>query len=99
MKVLQARLATKVPPALPWDQRVGLAVILAKAKQEPLARKQVTLCLAEADERKLRMLSPGALYRLMVLSRAFDLSLEPHLRELALNLVPVELRERLRSLA
>jgi hypothetical protein len=94
LKVLQARLAVKAPLVLPWDQRVGLAVVLAKAKQEKLAREQVAVCLGAADERKLRSLSPGSLYRLLVLSRAFGISFDPKLRALALDLVPAELRDR-----
>ena len=73
-----------------------LAVVLAKAKQEKLAREQATACLAVADEGKLRSLSPGSLYRLLVLSRAFDLRLDPKLHEFALTLVPAELRDRLK---
>ncbi len=96
LKTLQARLAVKAPLVLPWDQRVGLAVVLAKAKQEKLAREQVTACLAVADEAKLRSLSPGSLYRLLVLSRAFDIRLDPQLHDFALTLVPGELRERLK---
>lgn len=96
LKVLQARLATKYPAALPWDLRVGLAVVLARAKQEKLAREQVAACLAVADERKLRSLSPGSLYRLLVLSRGFGTPVEPKLHEFALTLVPAELRDRVR---
>jgi hypothetical protein len=96
LKVLQARLATKYPAVLPWDLRVGLAVVLAKAKQEQLAREQVAICVATADEEKLRGLSPGSLYRLLVLSRAFGHRVDPKLHEFALTLVPTELRDRLR---
>jgi hypothetical protein len=96
LKVLQARLGTKYPVVLPWDLRVGLAVLLARAKQEPLAREQVTVCLATADEEKIRGLSPGALYRLLVLSRAFGNRVDPKLHEYALTLVPAEFRDRLR---
>ncbi|HVU15405.1 MAG TPA: hypothetical protein VHD32_00660 [Candidatus Didemnitutus sp.] len=96
LKVLQARLATRYPTILPWDLRVGLAVLLARAKQEKLAREQVAVCLATADEEKLRGLSPGSLYRLLVLSRAFDIRIDPKLHDFALTLVPAELRERLR---
>ncbi len=96
LKVLQARLATKYPAVLPWDLRVGLAVVLARAKQEKLAREQVAACLAVADEKKLRSLSPGSLYRLLVLSRGFGTRLDPKLHEFALTLVPAELRDRLR---
>ena len=96
LKVLQTRLATKYPAVLPWDLRVGLAVVLARAKQEKLAGEQVAACLAVADERKLRSLSPGSLYRLLVLSRAFGKRIDPKLHEFALTLVPAELRDRLR---
>jgi hypothetical protein len=96
LKTLQARLAVKAPLALPWDQRVGLAVVLAKAKQEKLAREQVTACLAVADEGKLRSLSPGSLYRLLVLSRGFGINMDQKLHEFALTLVSPELRDRLR---
>jgi hypothetical protein len=80
---------------LPWDQRVGLAVVLAKARQEKLAREQVAACLTLADEGKLRSLSPGSLYRLLVLSRGFGIRVDPKLHEFALTLVPAELRDRL----
>ena len=96
LKVLQARLALKAPLVLPWDQRVGLAVVLAKAKQEKLAREQVTACLAQVDEGKLRSLSPGSLYRLLILSRGFGVPIDPKLYEFALTLVPAELRDRLK---
>ncbi len=96
LKLLQSRLATKNAPALPWDLRVGLGVVLAKAKQTTLAREQLRLCVESADEKKLRALTTGSLYRLIVLTRAFDLTFEPKLRVLALDLLPSEWRERLR---
>ncbi len=96
LKQLQARLGTKYPAFLPWDLRVGLAVVLAKAKQEKLAREQVSICLKTVDEKKLRGLSPGSLYRLLVLSRAFDIPFDEKLREAALNLLPSDQRERLK---
>lgn len=96
LKVLQSRLAARNAPPLPWDLRVGLSVLLAKAKQPKLAREQVATCLKNADEKKIRGLSTGALYRLLVLSRGFEVPVEARLRELALDLLPVDLRERLR---
>lgn len=71
-------------------------MILAKSKNLELSRERVTRCLAEADATKRRKLSPGSVYRLLVMSRAFGLNLDPKLRELALALVPTELRDRLR---
>ena len=96
LKLLQSRLATKNAPALPWDLRVSLGVVLAKAKQTTLARDQLRLCLESADEKKLRALTTGSLYRLIVLGRAFDLTFDPKLRASALELLPNDLRERLR---
>lgn len=97
LKLLQSRLAVKTAPILPWDLRVGLAVVLAKAKQPKLAREQVGVCLATADERKLRALSAGALYRLLVLARVYGLTFDPNLHQRALELLPGDLRARLRS--
>jgi hypothetical protein len=96
LKTLQARLSARLAPVLPFDQRVSLAVVLAKAKQEKPARDQVRLALAAADEPGLRSLAPGSLYRLLVLARAFDQAMDPALRARALDLLPVALRERLR---
>ena len=96
LKVLQGRLAAKIAPALSWEQRVRLAIVLAKTKEEKLSREQVSVCLSSADESKLRALSPGSVYRLLVLSRAFGLTLDPRLREIALDLVPSEQRDRIK---
>lgn len=96
LTMLKRRLTAKQPPALVWDQRVRLAVILGKAKELNLARDQVAICLETADEGKLRALSAGSLYRLLVLSRAFDLTMAPRLHALALDLLPADLRGRLK---
>ena len=71
-------------------------MVLAKAKQERLAREELAACLKVADEGKLRSLSPGSLYRLLVLTRLFDMPLKSPLRESALGLLPVDQRERLK---
>lgn len=82
--------------ALLWERRVALAVVLARGKQMELAREQVRRCLAEADQTQLRELTTGSLYRLLVLSRAFNLTLpDPKLRDFALELLPEEMRARL----
>jgi tetratricopeptide (TPR) repeat protein len=96
LKLLQARLATKTAPILAWDLRVRLAVVLAKAKQVTLAQEQMTICLATGDESKIRMLSTGSLYRLLVMSRGLGLKIDAELRGLALELLPSDLRERVR---
>jgi hypothetical protein len=48
------------------------------------------------DEAKLRWLTTGSLYRLQVLCKAFDMAIaDQRLRELALDLLPGDLRSRL----
>jgi hypothetical protein len=79
-----------------WDRRVSLAVVLAQAKRPELARKQLERCLEEMDETLLRSLSTGSLYRLLVLMQRFNLELpDAELRDLALHLLPAELRGQL----
>jgi hypothetical protein len=93
---LLARLANGGDRFLPWDRRVSLAVVLAQEDQVGLAREQVRRCLTELNEKRLRSLTTGSLYKLQVLSRAFDLPIaDRRLRQLALDLLPAELRSRL----
>lgn len=81
---------------LAWDRRVSLAVVLAQGDHHDLAREQVRKCLERLDEKKLRSLTTGGLYRLQVLGKAFDQRIsDPKLRELALSLLPAELRGRI----
>lgn len=96
LKVLQSRLAARVQPLITWDRRVDLAVVLARAKVETLAKKQLELCIADIDEAKLRSLSPGSVYRLLVLCRGLDVTMPPDQRAYALSLVPADLRARLK---
>jgi hypothetical protein len=96
LKVLQSRLAARVQPLLAWDRRLDLAVVLARAKVEALAKKQLELCIAEIDEAKLRSLAPGSVYRLLVLCRGFDVAMPAAQRALAVSLVPPDLRARLK---
>ncbi|HET7537465.1 MAG TPA: hypothetical protein VFJ90_13480, partial [Candidatus Didemnitutus sp.] len=81
---------------LPWDRRVSLAIVLVEGKRYDAAKEQAKRCLAEIDETKLRSLTTVSLYRLQVMSKAFGLHLtDPALRTLALNLLPVEMRDGL----
>jgi hypothetical protein len=94
---LKPRLTGRGDRGLPWDRRVSLAVVLARAKEKDLAKAQVQRCLAEMDEAKLRSLSTGALYRLQVLVKAFGLTLaDPQLHQLALDLLPADMQSRVR---
>ena len=81
---------------LPWDRRVSLAIALVEGKRFDLAREQVQRCLAELDEPRLRSLTPASLYRVQVMSKAFGFGLpDQRLRELAVRLLPAELRNGL----
>lgn len=81
---------------IPFDRRVSLAVVLAQQKQSELAKDQVTRCLAEADETKLRFLTSVSLYRLELLGKLYGLHFsDPALQELAHSLLRPDLRARL----
>ena len=81
---------------IPWDRRVSLAILLARGKRTADARAQVQRCIAEIDESRIRSLSTGSLFNLLVLSRAFDAPLaDARLRGLALGLLPEDLRAKL----
>jgi hypothetical protein len=96
LDTLQARLSNGADRILPWDRRVSLAIVLAQGDRIELSRTQVRRCLAEIDPKKVRALSTGALYRLLVLTRALGFEIaDPKLHELALELLPDDLRNRL----
>lgn len=93
---LLSRLPSGADRFLPWDRRVSLAMVLALGKRVDLAREQVRRCLAELSEKRLRSLSTGSLYNLLVLSHSFGFAItDPKLRELALDLLPSDLRSSL----
>jgi hypothetical protein len=94
--LLLRRISNGADKELPWDQRVGLAVVLAQSHHIDLARVRLKQCLDEVDDEKLRSLSTNSLYRLQVLSRALGLSIaDPRLRDLSMELLPADLRSRL----
>jgi len=96
LTTLQTRLSAGADRFLPWDRRVSLAIVLAKADQAELSREQLRRCLSEINEAKLRSLTTASLYGLQVLTKAFELNItDAHLRELALELLPEDLRERI----
>ncbi len=95
LKVLQSRLALRVQPLITWDRRVDLAVVLARARAPALAKKQLTLCINAIDDDRIRSLSPGSVYRLLVLCRGLGVAMPPAEHDLALSLVPPTLRARL----
>jgi hypothetical protein len=78
---------------LPWDRRVGLAVILALAEMPEQSKAQVRRCLAEANAERLRNLSAGDLYRLLVLAKKYQLDFaKAELGQTARDLLPREMR-------
>jgi hypothetical protein len=95
LKVLQSRLALRVQPLISWNRRVDLAVVLARAKVTVLAKNQLTLCINAIDDHRIRSLSPGSVYRLLVLCRGLGVTMPPAEHALALSLVPPTLRVRL----
>jgi hypothetical protein len=95
-RLVSSRVADGADRFLPWDRRVSLAVVLAQDNQLDAARAQARRCLADVNERRLRSLSPGSLYRLLVLSHEFGFTIDdPRLRALALDLLPAEMRANL----
>ncbi|HZZ19295.1 MAG TPA: hypothetical protein VFE25_08000 [Opitutaceae bacterium] len=81
---------------LPFDRRVSLAVALALGGRNDLAAVQVKRCMGEIDETKIRFLTTGSLYHLLVLCKHFDMEVtDPVLHALSMKLLPSELRERL----
>jgi hypothetical protein len=93
---LVANLASGSDRALAWDRRVSLAVVLALGKRNDLAREQARRCLDQIDATRIRSLTTGSLYHLLVLGKVYHLDIsDPKLRSLALSLLPAELRQRL----
>lgn len=93
---LLARLSSGGDRYLPWDRRVSLAIVLLQGRRIDLAREQVRRCLADANEARLRSLSTGSLYDLLLLGHSFGLTIaDPKLRDLAVDLLPVDLRSRI----
>jgi hypothetical protein len=87
------RIAGGADRDLQWDQRIGLAVVLAQAHRVDLARPRLQQCLAEIDGEKLRSLSTVLLYRLQVLRKALNLQIsDPIFRDLSIELLPPDLR-------
>jgi hypothetical protein len=96
LNVLLPYVTAKRDRTLPWDLRVGLAVVLARAKHKEQAEQQVRRCVTEMNETSLRALPTGALYRLLVLCRAYEVPItDAKLHALALDLLPPDARQRL----
>ena len=82
------------PPDLPLADRIRLAFVLAAAGRPGPARDQLAECLGALDEPALRRLTPGSLRDLLVLAERFEAPIpDPHLRRLAIELLPPYLRQ------
>jgi len=95
---LVRRIAGGADRDLPWDERVGLTIVLVQSHHLDLARPRLLQCISEMDEGKLRSLSTTLLYRLHVLCRALSLDIpDPALKALSLELLPPDLRSRVQK--
>jgi hypothetical protein len=96
LDALLARMSSAGDHFLSWDRRVSVAVVLARAQRYELSREQVRRCMGEASDARLRSLSTGSLYDLLVLAHSFQVEFpDPRLRDLALDLLPGDLRNGL----
>jgi len=81
---------------LSFDRRVSLAITLVQGGRADLARGQVERCIGEVDEAGIRSLSTVSLFYLQKLGAAFGSPIaDPHLRALALELLPPDLRTQI----
>ena len=82
------------PPDLALEDRIRLAFVLAAAGRLEPAREQLARCLGGLDEPALRRLTPGSLRDLLVLTEKFGAPIpDPHLRRLAVELLPPMMRQ------
>jgi hypothetical protein len=89
VEVLLRRISGDADRTLPWDQKVRLAIVLARARQLDLARKVVKQCLETVDDQKLRSLSLQSLVRFSLLQQAFGLEIvDAKLRASEKDLLP-----------
>lgn len=79
-----------------WDRRVSLAIVLALADRNDLARAQLQRCIKTIDASRIRSLTTASLFRLLLLSKAYGMPIsDPQQDALARSLLPAELRARL----
>lgn len=96
VNAIVSNLASGSDRFLPWNRRVNLAVVLTLGGRKDLARPQIERCWKEIDAEKLRSLTTGELYRLLVLGKTSGLQIaDPALNDLIRLLVPADLRQRL----
>ncbi len=80
--------------ALPLDERVRVAAVLATARRFDLAGAELQLCLGQATEENLRQLSAGTLATLLALTSAAGIPWpDPARQQLASSLLPPNMRK------
>ena len=91
MDTVVKRLSAGGDRNLPWDRRVSLAVVLARAQRMDLSRAQVQRCLAQIDEVRIRSLTTYSLFHLDYLRGKFGFEIKDlRMRQLVTELLPVE---------
>jgi len=96
LAAIESLLPAVADMGLAWDRRLSLALFLVQAHRNDQARQIFASCLAELDETKLRALSLPALVRFLTLAKLFNLPIpDPHLKTLAVALLPPQLRSRI----
>jgi hypothetical protein len=93
---LVSNLTSNPNRGLAWDRRVSLAVVLELGGRDDLSRAQTSKCLAGISEVRVRSMTTGSLYHLLVLLRHFEMTIDdPKIQALCMKLLPAELRERM----
>lgn len=81
---------------LSWERRTALALLLAQTKQTELARPRIAACVAAFDETRLLELTPQALFRFLLIAKAYGVTFEDAaLRAKAVAMLPTELQAKL----
>lgn len=97
LAAIDAQLAQGADEILPWERRISLALALAQARRLEQARAMIANCLEGADDERLRSLTAGTLYRLLLFCRTTGVEFaDPAQRTAALALLPAEWRDRLK---
>lgn len=96
LEALMPYLSRRGARNLPVDRRISLAALLLQTKRVDEARAQAAAAFEALDVETLKALMPGAVVRLVVLSRSFDIPFpDRELEALALELIPPGVRARL----
>lgn len=73
---LKSRMLQNGDRFLPWDRRVSLATVLAMANDYESCKTQVSRCITELSEERIRSLSPLSLRNLLSMSKGFHFTIQ-----------------------